>query len=175
MSPVGPIAVEIRSALSGAQPLTPASDEDPSTSSQAVPLQRRPWATWLERRRVYATNGARILLQCALDGHRMGSTIPPSETGSTSRLYLRVLACGPLAAVDLVRSGSVQRFPAEGRLDLSLEFDLPELADGEYLYVRAVQEDDGCAWSSPFFVQAGVEAEPLAEPQETTAPDDEPR
>lgn len=139
----------------------------------------------LQERRVWATNGARILLQCALDGHRMGSAVPPSAAGVPALLYLRVIACGPLASLDLVRSGGVQRIPAEGRLELALELEVPELADGEYLYLRAIQEDGSCAWSSPFFVQAEVpaaagpgaapEPAPAAGAQGASAPGDEPR
>jgi hypothetical protein len=33
-----------------------------------------------------------------------------------------------------------------------LQRQLADLAPGEYLYVRAVQEDRGTAWSSPIFI-----------------------
>ena len=35
---------------------------------------------------------------------------------------------------------------------MRLEETVRDLEPGEYLYVRAVQEDGGAAWSSPFFV-----------------------
>ncbi len=118
-------------------------------------------------RRAYATNGPRILLQCALDGERMGASV--AAAGAPARLYLRAIACGPLASVDLVRSGSVQAIDAQGELEVALELELPALAPGEYVYVRVVQEDGGCAWTSPFFVDeapapadAGAQEAPAA-------------
>ena len=105
----------------------------------------------LQARRSYATNGRRILLQTALGGARMGALVP-EPSSDTTPLYVRVIAVTPLATLDLVRSGRVQSIDAEGRLELVLEFEIPELTAGEYVYVRAVQEDGFAAWSSPFFI-----------------------
>jgi hypothetical protein len=109
----------------------------------------------LRARRTYATNGPRMLLRCALGEHGMGSAIPvpPGETVSEA-LFVRVVAESPLERLDLVRSGQVVDSVAlEGALDVSLQRDVEDLAAGEYLYVRAVQEDGGAAWSSPFFLE----------------------
>jgi hypothetical protein len=104
----------------------------------------------LRARRVYATNGPRILLQAALGGGHMGETVPPGD----HPLFVRVIAESALERVDLVRGAEVVvslRVPAEQREAL---FDVPfeGLEPGEFLYVRAVQVDGGAAWSSPFFV-----------------------
>jgi hypothetical protein len=96
-----------------------------------------------------------MLLRCALGEHGMGSAIPvpPGETVSEA-LFVRVVAESPLERLDLVRSGQVVDSVAlEGALDVSLQRDVEDLAAGEYLYVRAVQEDGGAAWSSPFFLE----------------------
>ena len=128
-------------------------------------------------RRVYATNGARILLQCALGGERMGASVPAPQPGESSAMFLRVIACAPLEYIDLIRNGSVQRIPAEGRLDLSLEIEVPELEVGDYVYVRAVQEDRFAAWSSPFFIVAADEdqSEAASPPDAGAESADEPR
>jgi hypothetical protein len=103
----------------------------------------------LRERRVYATNGPRILVDARLGGRPMGSRIGPG----THPLELRVTATAPLERVDVVRDGAVTRsFPGEGRLDLEIHDSVPELRPGEQLYLRVVQEDDGAAWISPFFV-----------------------
>ena len=107
----------------------------------------------LRERRCYATNGPRILLRAALGAHGMGARVPAPQGGSES-LYVRVIAQAPLERLDLVRSGRpVERVPLEGRLEAELQTAVEDLAAGEYLYVRAVQQDGGAAWSSPFFLE----------------------
>lgn len=125
----------------------------------------------LQGRRVYATNGARILVQCALGGRRMGSSVPPTVEGQPTRMFLRVIACGPLASIDLILNGAVQRIPGEGRLDLSLELEVPTLVAGDRLYVRVVQEDEFAAWTSPFYVEAPPEPPPAPPPVEEAGDD----
>ena len=47
----------------------------------------------MRARRVYATNGPRILLRTALDSHPMGALIPKPEAGGYSgELFVRVVA-----------------------------------------------------------------------------------
>lgn len=106
----------------------------------------------LKERRCYATNGPRILLRAALDGQRMGSTVPPRS--GKALCYVRAIACAPIATIELVRSGAiVETLSGDGHWDVEAAFQPEDLAAGEYLYVRVVQEDGGAAWSSPFFVR----------------------
>jgi hypothetical protein len=108
----------------------------------------------LRERRVYATNGARILLRMALGAHRMGSSIDVPEGKTLSEvLFVRIVAAAPLSSVELIRSGAViDALEAEGQLELMLQRNLSNLRSGEYVYLRAVQEDGGMAWSSPIFL-----------------------
>jgi hypothetical protein len=108
----------------------------------------------LRARLVYATNGPRILLRTALGPHRMGSIVPVGAGGSLSEeLFVRVVAQAPLDRVELVRSGEiVDGVLTEGRLDVTLQRPVEDLRPGEYVYVRAIQENDGMAWSSPIYV-----------------------
>lgn len=108
----------------------------------------------LRARRVYATNGPRILLRAALGSSPMGSSISVGPGGSTSEsLFVSVISPQPLARVDLIRSGRViDTFELEGERDATLERRVSELRPGEYVYVRAVQRDGGAAWSSPIYV-----------------------
>ena len=87
--------------------------------------------------------------------------VPVAADGSRSEeLFVHVIAVAPLERIDLIRSGEiVESFGAEGRLEVGIERPVEELRAGEYLYVRAIQEDGGAAWSSPFFL---VPAEPGA-------------
>ena len=108
----------------------------------------------LRERRSYATNGHRILLRTALDAARMGSVVEPRKDGEKSLLYVRAIGTAPIEKIEVVRSGEiVETVPGGEAWDLAATFDLESLASGEYVYVRAVQVDDGAAWSSPIFVE----------------------
>lgn len=53
----------------------------------------------------------------------------------------------------MIRRGGVEHsVPGGGALEAGPTFELRDLAKGEYVYVRVVQEDGGAAWSTPFFV-----------------------
>ena len=104
----------------------------------------------LRARRTYATSGPRILLRVALDGEPMGSAVGAALSRT---LAVEVVAPVPLARFDVVRSGRiVENVAGDSRTAIAFERELADLVAGEYVYVRAVQEDDGAAWSSPFFV-----------------------
>jgi len=103
----------------------------------------------LRARRVYATNGARVVLEVHLGGLHMGSSVPPGD----HIVSVRAAAPGANERVDVVRSpGPVESVPVEDVREISLELEVEGLRSGEFLYVRVVQSDGGAAWSSPFFV-----------------------
>jgi hypothetical protein len=105
----------------------------------------------LRARRVYATNGPRIVLEVNLDGKPMGSVV---KAGAGGRLEVQVAAPGAIEAVELVtRAGVVSRHPGEGQRSLAVESTLPEFESGDWFYVRVLQSDRGAAWSSPFFFE----------------------
>jgi hypothetical protein len=118
----------------------------------------------LRERRVYATNGPRILLRCALGDQRMGSIrrldAHEAERGVDELLFVQVIAVRPLEKVELIRSGRlVDGVATEGLLEVSLTREVEDLRPGEYVYVRAVQEDGGAAWSSPIWIEREREPE----------------
>ncbi|HEY5657399.1 MAG TPA: CehA/McbA family metallohydrolase [Myxococcota bacterium] len=116
----------------------------------------------LRERRVYATNGPRILLRTALGMHRMGSVVPAPASGSlTEDLFVQVIAEAPLARIELIRSGELVNGELfeEGELEAMLKFGVADLQPGEYVYVRVVQENYGLAWSSPIFVTDAAAAD----------------
>jgi hypothetical protein len=105
----------------------------------------------LRARRVYATNGPRIVLEVTLDGAPMGASLP---AGAAKALVVRVAAPAPLDAVELVTAeGVVAATPGEGKRSLAFEAESPALAPGSWLYLRVRQSDGGAAWSSPFFFE----------------------
>jgi hypothetical protein len=121
----------------------------------------------LRARRTYATNGPRILLRGALGPHPMGTVARVAQGASLDEpLFVHAIGTGPIARVELVRSGEVvDGVDVEGRLEVALERPVEDLRAGEYVYVRVVQEDGGAAWSSPVFLEAAApEAGPVARP-----------
>jgi hypothetical protein len=114
----------------------------------------------LRARRVYATNGPRILVLANLAGKPPGSALCVSGECSPEqprfepplRLSVRVEATGPLDRIEVVRAGAVvERIAAAGRRSLVLELPIEDPAGGEYLYLRVLQADGGLALISPFF------------------------
>jgi hypothetical protein len=105
----------------------------------------------LRARRTYATNGPRIVLRATLGGLPMGSVVP---AGETLELAIEVVGITALHTIDVVRSGEVlESLECDERPECSVRVALSDLVPGEYVYVRALQEDGGAAWSSPFFVE----------------------
>jgi hypothetical protein len=104
----------------------------------------------LRARRVYATNGPRIVLDAELEGRPMGSAVPASDS---LRLVVKVIAAGALERVDLVADGRVvDSVPGEEQRNIAFESTIRSDGPG-VLYVRAIQTDGGTAWSSPFFIE----------------------
>jgi len=107
----------------------------------------------LKARRAYATNGPRIVLRSALDGHPIGSELQAADVADPALLYVRAVTSAPIERIDVIRSGSVvQSVPGSGAFDFETTVELAGLRSGEYVYVRVVQADGGAAWCTPFFV-----------------------
>lgn len=124
----------------------------------------------LRARRVYATNGARIVLRVAYAGYRMGATVPlvaaaggwevkppvdPLPGVPPRALVVQALAPGAIASLDVIHPGGVETTACHDEPGCNLTAELGgRLQPGDWLYVRVVQQDGGAAWSSPFFFEA---------------------
>lgn len=108
----------------------------------------------LRARRVYATNGARIVLRMALGNARMGETLAAATVSEGADLFVQITGSAPLEAIDVVRRGEPPaRTDLEGLAGATLHSSVEGLVSGDWLYVRVLQEDGGAAWSSPVFVE----------------------
>jgi hypothetical protein len=113
----------------------------------------------LRARRVYATNGPRIVLRASLAGHRVGASVPAAELAEARgrgdvELTVQVVAPEPIARLDVIHGRAVvQSIDGEGRREMLVRWAVPELRAGEFLYVRVVQQNGGAAWSSPWFIE----------------------
>lgn len=118
------------------------------------------WATRCERlaiweaireRRTYATTGARIMLNVAVNGHPAGSE---TEISAPARVQVQAHACAPVERVDLIRNDRCLQswFPDALDIDLTHTDERP-LRDGAY-YVRLRQTDGEYVWSTPVWAHA---------------------
>lgn len=114
----------------------------------------------LTARRSFATNGPRMLLRTSLGGRRMGEVISivdlakVAAAGQEPELVAQVIAPGPIARVDVIHNRDVvQSLDGEGRREILARWAIPPLDTGDFVYVRAVQQDGGAAWSSPWFIE----------------------
>lgn len=100
----------------------------------------------LRSRRVYATNGPRIVLRVTIAGAPMGAALARPE-GPVS-VVVRVVGTAPIDRVELVGpQGVVGSRSGQGTALLATW----QLAAPAFLYMRVVQIDGGLAWSSPVF------------------------
>ncbi len=102
-------------------------------------------------RTVYATTGARIILDVELNGQRMGSQIKAADAPRTLKVH--AVGTGNIRSVEVVRNNEVyfthQGHGAEATFEVR---DTTPLGDGAYYYVRVIQQDTHMAWSSPIWV-----------------------
>ena len=103
----------------------------------------------MKARRTYATNGPRIVLRATLDGQGMGADVPADQAD----LVAVAVGVEGLERIDLIQDGTVvATHPCDGERTCRATWQ-PTAEAGGYLYVRAVQQDGGAAWGSPWFVQ----------------------
>lgn len=107
----------------------------------------------LHAKRSYATNGARIILRMGLGSARMGETMPAPPADAPPDLYVQLIGTAPFDHVDIIRRGeAVERLPLEGRWEAGFRRTIEGLEAGDWIYVRAEQNNRGAAWSSPIFI-----------------------
>jgi hypothetical protein len=69
-------------------------------------------------------------------------------------LVVQVIAPGPIARIDVIHDREVvQSLDGEGRREILTKWAVPPLDTGDFVYIRAVQQDGGAAWSSPWFIE----------------------
>ena len=136
------------------------------TAVFADSLDQNDLFTALRERRCYATTGARILLNVAMNGHPMGRLVEVSADDETTlrerRISARVSGTAPIDRIEVIRNNTeICTYRGDG---LDVQFDwvdqqdltriaLPRNLRGGgltcYYYLRITQEDGEIAWSSP--------------------------
>lgn len=115
---------------------------------EATELTRQGIYEALRARRVYATNGPRMLLRFSADGKTMGTTLP--RVGPDIEVVARVVGTAPLDRLELVGPEGVLAVAHGGQLAAHASWTVSR-ERARFLYVRAIQTDGGLGWSSPVF------------------------
>ena len=119
----------------------------------------------LRKRRCFATNGSRILVEARANGIFMGQDVMIKD--NAVNLTLRSVGTRPIVSVVLIRDGEeIQRFPGNGKREIKLSYRDQELSSGTHWYYwRISQAQDApvlpgnmmaayghLAWSTPNWV-----------------------
>ena len=109
----------------------------------------------LHARSCYATTGARILVFFRVNDRRMGSVIDDAALDAGRHVEWRVVGTDRLKRVDLLRNNQVLKsWDGDGTLDMSDTFEREKpLQQRGWWYLRALQDDEEIAWSSPVWVR----------------------
>jgi hypothetical protein len=103
----------------------------------------------IRNRRCYGTTNARIKLLTTLDGKLLGSELPFNVQGH--ELYIDVETEEPIKYVEIIMNGkSHRRFTPVGYHFKDTIKVKPQ--NPGYIYIRVIQQDNGAAFSSPFFL-----------------------
>ena len=104
-------------------------------------------------RRVFATSGERMVVEFTVNGKTMGEELRLKSTAQKRELRFRVAGTAPLKSVVIVKNNRdwMEFTPGtevyEGRAE-----DDSTAGAGTYYYLRAIQEGDQLAWSSPVWL-----------------------
>ena len=94
------------------------------------------------------------LYQLARDPEKPGHYVVLERYEDDAAFQARVHGTAPLIHLDLIKNGTVlHRQSGDGTSDATLSFVDPELSAGDWVYLRAVQEDSHAAWASPIWIE----------------------
>ena len=107
----------------------------------------------LQEKRVYATSGARIIIDFHINNETMGQIIPVGDAQTVRNITGRVIGTDVIKEVVIIKNGStLYAEKGQGR-NMNISYsDKTPLKAGDYYYLRAIQEDDEIAWSSPVWL-----------------------
>ncbi len=107
----------------------------------------------LKARNCYATTGARMYVEFAVNGHRMGSELPAEMLREPRLITGRVVGTDQVTRIDIVRNNEDWHSLRPETDDVSFELtDEHPIEAATYYYLRAWQADGEMAWASPVWV-----------------------
>lgn len=108
-------------------------------------------------RRVYATNGNRMILRFHADKTPMGGVLKLTDRDTPRRFQIAAVGDAPIENVTIVKNNRDQAvLPGDGFLFSKTWEDNAPSKDGDYYYARITQTDGGQAWSSPIWIECDL-------------------
>jgi hypothetical protein len=110
----------------------------------------------LRNRRCYATTGARIILDFAVDDACMGQTVPLDKAGKHHRIHIRVTGTDIISRIEVVCDGETVKTikPYKACFEDEWVDDTEAAEKAGYYYLRVFQADGNAAWASPVWMPA---------------------
>ena len=108
----------------------------------------------LKSRMVYATSGARIILDFYINGHAMGEVLYQNNENDVRDISGEVIGTDLIREIVIIKNGlNLHTIKGKGIKNSIHYLDKTVLKDGDYYYLRIVQEDGEMAWSSPIWCE----------------------
>ncbi len=108
----------------------------------------------LKNRRVYATSGARIILDFHVNGNTMGETLYYNDENVVRDITGEAIGTDVIQEIVIIKNGSnLHSIKGTGIKNNIHYLDKTTLKAGDYYYLRVIQEDGEMAWSSPIWFE----------------------
>jgi hypothetical protein len=111
----------------------------------------------LQARRCYATTGARILVDFAVDGHGMGEEVSAEDARAPRTVTAAVSGTAEIERLTVVKDNEDVYVAEPARLDAEVRWtDDAPLKGTSFYYLRVEQRDGHTAWASPVWTTLGT-------------------
>jgi hypothetical protein len=123
----------------------------PIFAVQADQLTRNSLWEGFNKKRVYATTGARAIVDFKINDQPMGSEL---KANSAINIKTTINGTAKIERVDIIRNDKTLKTFYPGILDWTAEFEDLPLKGQNYYYIRILQKDEEMLWSSPIWVES---------------------
>lgn len=119
----------------------------------ATELTREAIFDALRARHCYATTGARMILEFSVNDCPMGGELEMADPSVPRVIRIHAIGTDRIARMKVVKNNDPLFVRETAGDDEYFEYhDTSEARDGDFYYVRVMQEDGNTAWSSPVWV-----------------------
>ena len=125
------------------------------TGIYAETLDRKSIWDALKKRRVYATSGARIILDFKINGHPMGEIVYFNDENDAREISGKVIGTDVIQEITIIKNGfNLHTQRSKGTENTFHYLDKTKIKDKDYYYLRVIQKDGEMAWSSPVWFES---------------------
>lgn len=123
------------------------------TGVYAPELTREAIFDALKARRTYATTGVRMILEFSVNGVPMGGELTLDDASTERVIRIHAIGEDEIAYMKIVKNNEDLIIRPCSRDEEYFEYvDTTPARDGDWYYVRVVQDDEETGWSSPVWV-----------------------